>query len=79
MATLLYLGTHGSDDPTKAGLVFVAANGASEAGHDPVVALLGEGVNLMKDDLAASTSGVGFPSVKELMATTVANGTPLHI
>ena len=79
MAKLLYSGTHGSDDPTKAGLVFVAANGASEAGHEPVIALTGERVSLMKDDLAASTIGVGFPSVKELMATTIANGTPLHI
>ena len=79
MAKLLYVGTHGSDDPTKAGLVFRAANGATEAGHEPVIALLGEGVLLMQDDIAASTTGVGLPSVKELLATAVANGTALHI
>ena len=79
MARILYLGTNGSNDPTKAGLVFVAANGASEAGHEPVIGLAGEGVVLMKDAIAANTKGLGWPPVKELMATAVANGTQLHI
>ena len=79
MAKLLYVGTNATNDPTKAALVFVGANGASEAGHQPEVALLGDGTYLMKEEVAASTVGAGFPSVKELMAITVANGTPLHI
>ena len=79
MARLLYVGTHGSDDPTKEGLVFRAANGATEAGHEPVVALLGEGTLLMNDDIAANTIGLGLPSVKELITTAVSNGTPIHI
>ena len=79
MAKLLYVGTNATGDPTKAALVFVAANGASEAGHEPQIALQGDGVYLMKEEVAASTIGAGFPSVKELMAITVANGTPLHI
>jgi hypothetical protein len=32
MAKLLYVGSHGGEDPTRAGLVFVGANGAKEAG-----------------------------------------------
>ena len=79
MARILYTGTHGSEDPSKAALVFVAANGASEAGHEPVVALIGEGVVLMKDAVAANTTGVGWPSVKEVMATAISNGTQIHI
>lgn len=79
MAKLLYMGTNGSNDPTKAALVFVGANGAVEAGHEAEMTLLGEAVNLMKDEVAASTVGVGFPSVKELMTTTVTNGTPINI
>ena len=79
MARILYTGTHGSNDPSKAVMVFVAANGASEAGHEPLVALIGEGVLLMKEDIAANTTGVGWPSVKEVMATAVSNGTPIHI
>ena len=79
MAKLLYVGTHGSDDPTKAALVFVAANGATEAGHEPIIALLGEGTLLMKDEIAAATIGLGFPPVSELLATAVANGTSIRI
>jgi predicted peroxiredoxin len=79
MAKLLYFGTHASDDPTKAALVFVSANGATEAGHEPIITLVGEGVSLMKDAVAASTVGVGWPSVKDLMAITIANGVPINI
>ena len=79
MAKLAYIGTHASDDPTKAALVFVGANGASEAGYEPVIGLLGDAVLLMKDEIAASTAGVGWGPIKELMNTTVANGTPIHI
>ena len=79
MATILYVGTHGTDDPTRAGLVFVGANGAKEAGHNPVVVLVGDGVYLMKDSIAAATIPVGWPSVKELLATAISNGTPIHV
>ena len=79
MAQILYVATHGSDDPTRAGLAIRGANGASEAGHEPVIALLGEGTLLLKDDIAANTIGLGLPSVKELLATAIANGTRIHI
>ena len=32
MAKLIYVGSHGVEDPTRAGLVFVGANGARDAG-----------------------------------------------
>ena len=79
MAKLLYVGTHASDDPTKAGLVFRAANGTTEAGHEPQVALLGEAVNLMREEVAASTIGPGLGPTSELMATAISNGTPIYI
>jgi len=41
-AKLLYVGSHGVDDPTHAGLVFVGANGARDAGHEATVALIGD-------------------------------------
>ena len=44
MATLFLLGTHGSDDPTRASLPFHVAVGAIEAGHQPQVGLGGEAV-----------------------------------
>ena len=34
---------------------------------------------MLKDDIAANTIGLGLPSVKELLATVVANGTRIHV
>ncbi len=33
MANLLFITTHSTDDPTRAAMAFIAANGAKEAGH----------------------------------------------
>ncbi len=79
MARLLYVGTHGVGDPTRAGLVFVSANGAKEAGHDPVIALVGDGVLLMNETIAKNTVPVGWPPVKELMATSISHNIPIHV
>ena len=48
MATILYVGTAGSDDPTRAGLPFNFALGALEAGHRVEIFLTGEATHLMK-------------------------------
>ncbi len=79
MARLLYVASHGVDDPTRAGLVFVQANAAREAGHDPVIALVGDGVLLMRDVIAANTIPVGWPPVKELMTTSISHNIPIHV
>jgi len=79
MARLLYVGSHGVGDPTRAGLVFVGANGAREAGHEAVIAFVGDGVLLMKETIAANTVPVGWPPVKELMATSISHKIPLHV
>ena len=79
MARILYYTTHGTDDPTRAGLAFIGANGAKQAGHDPVVALLIDATFLMKSDIAQSITPVGFPPLSEAMATTISDGTPIHV
>jgi predicted peroxiredoxin len=79
MARLLYVGSHGVGDPTRAGLVFVQANGAKEAGHDAVIALVGDGVLLMNDTIAKNTVPVGWPPVKELMTTSISYHIPIHV
>ena len=56
MATILYVGTAGSDDPTRAGLPFNFALGAVEAGHQPQIFLAGEAAYLMKEDVAAAVA-----------------------
>ncbi len=67
MAKLLYIGTHGTDDPTKATFPFLMAKGAIEAGHETGVILMGEAAPLIKDKISAQIHGIGVPPLKELM------------
>lgn len=59
MARFLYVGSHATNDPTKAALSLAMAKAAIEAGHQATVALVGEGVWLMRDVVAENTRGVG--------------------
>jgi len=79
MASELFIGLHGSDDPTKATFPFLFANGALEAGHQTAIILLGEAVALMKTAVADSVQGVGFPPLKEQMAKVFAAKVPIYI
>lgn len=79
MATILYIGTFGSDDPTRATLPFLSASGAIEAGHQPQIALIGEATYLMKDSVAETIQGVATPGLKELLAKLIENGVPIHV
>jgi peroxiredoxin family protein len=57
----------GSDDPTKACFAFLHANAFAEAGHEVRIFLLGEAVNLMKDELISAVTPVGWPPPFEIM------------
>lgn len=63
---ILYMGTHGSNDPTRAGLPFVFAKGAIEAGHEVAIFLAGEAPYIVKEDVAAATHGVGWAPQADL-------------
>jgi predicted peroxiredoxin len=67
MARLLYVGTHGTDDPTAATFPFLMAKGAIEAGHETGIILMGEAAPLIKDSIAQQIHGIGIPPLKELM------------
>ena len=79
MAKLLYFSTNGSENPTKAVLPFLGSNGAVEAGHEAQIVLFGDAVVVMKDAVANSIVPVGWPSLKDLMATTIKNKTPIYV
>ena len=74
----LYIGSFGSEDPTRAGLTFVMAKGATEAGHDVEIALQGDAVVLFNEAVAANVQPMGLPSLKELLAFTRANKIPVY-
>ena len=72
MAKILYVATHGTDDPTKATFPFLMAKGAIDGGHETGIILMGEAAPLIKDHIAAQVQGIGTPPLKELMDFLVA-------
>jgi predicted peroxiredoxin len=79
MAKLLFSGSYGSDDPTRAVLPFLGAKGALEAGHEAEVFLMGEAVYLMKSEVAEACNPVGWPNVGEVMREVADNGVPVYV
>lgn len=79
MASELFIGMHGSEDPTKATLPFLWASGALDAGHQTAIILVGDSVVLMNNTVAENIHGVGFPPLKDLMAKVVAAKVPIYI
>ena len=67
MVKILFVGTHGTDDPTRATFPFMEAKGAIEAGHETGIILMLEAALLIKDSIAAQVQGIGVPPLKELM------------
>lgn len=63
---LLYVGLHGTDDPTLATLPFLVATGAATAEIDCCIALVGEGAMLARPGMIDAVHGVGFPPLAEL-------------
>jgi predicted peroxiredoxin len=79
MAKILYVGTAGSDDPTRAGFPFNFALGALEAGHQPEIFLAGEAAYLMKDEIAGAVLPVGMPPLREMLEKTVGQKVPIWV
>ena len=79
MAKILYVGTAGSDDPTRAGLPFNFALGALEAGHQPEIFLAGEAAYLMKEDVASAIMPVAMAPLREMMDTVVARNVSIYV
>ena len=79
MAKILYLGTAGSDDPTRAGFPFQWALGARDAGHDAEIFLAGEATYLMKNTVAAAVLPVAMPAMRELIDEVVAQRVPVFV
>jgi predicted peroxiredoxin len=79
MARILYLGTSGSDDPTRAGLPFNFAMGALDAGHQPEIFLAGEAVYLMKSAIAGAVMPVAMEPLKTMLDEVVAQRVPIFI
>ena len=78
MARLLIIATHGSEDPTKAGLAFLMAKGAVEGEHRPEVILAGDAAVLARQVVVENVQPVGIPPLKELIAFALDHGVPVY-
>lgn len=76
---LLFSGTYGSDDPTRAALPLLAAVGALDAGYRAEVFLLGEAVYLMRTEVADSLHPVAFPNVGDLLRDLIGRGVRFYV
>ncbi len=79
MSKLLYIGTSGIEDPTRATLPFLMAKGAIDSGHEPGIILMGEAAPLIKDSMAQHVQGIGIPPLKELMEFLVSHEVPVSV
>lgn len=71
---LIFVCTHGKEDPERAILPFVAANTAAIAGQDAVVLLTIEGVWLGTEGGSDGVVKEGFPELPALATEFVENG-----
>ena len=79
MAKLLFMGVHGSEDPTNAAMPFIMASGAVSAGHEAQIFIANEAVDLMKQVVADSVMPVGWPPFKDILAEVVSHAIPIHV
>lgn len=80
MAKLIYVATHGPDDPTKACMPFhLAVNGAAVAGIDTEINLTGDGTLLIQDHVIEALVPVGFPPLKALIQQAGERGITIHV
>jgi predicted peroxiredoxin len=79
MATILFYGTHGPDEATRAVMPFHLAKGALEAGHTPKIVLIGDASFLMKDSIAKEVKGVAVPNAFDIIAELAAKGVEMTV
>lgn len=78
MARLLIISTHGSEDPTRAGVAFTLAKGAVEAGHKPEILLAGDASVLARKVVAENVLPLGLAPLKELAQFVIDHQVPVY-
>lgn len=71
--------TRGPEDPTRAALGFAVAKAALDDGHVVTMFLAGDAVQLLREPVIASLSGVGTGNLRELYDAFVAGGGRFYV
>ncbi len=79
MTKMLYVGSHGPEEPTRATFPFHFAKGALDAGFEAKLLLIGDAAFLMKDSIAREIRGVATPPLTDLMQTLTAAGVEIVV
>ena len=79
MPKLLFTGTHGSDDPTRATMPFHAAKGALDAGFEVSISLMVDGPLVLKDSIRDAITGFATPPLKDLFQLAVDRGVRVYV
>lgn len=79
MSKLLIHVTCGPEHPTKAALAFLVAKAAIDEGHEVSMFLAGDGVQLLRDGVLDSLTGLGTGSLRESFDAVVAGGAQLYV
>lgn len=79
MSKLLIHITCGPENPTKAALGFLVARTALSEGHEVDLFLAGDGVQLMRDAVLDSLTGLGTGSLREHFDAIVAAKGRIHV
>ena len=74
MPKLLVHVTHGPEHPTRAALGLLVARTALEEGHEVSLFLAGDAVQLLRDSVLDSLSGLGTGSLRDSFDAVVAGG-----
>jgi len=78
VAKILVHVTCGPENPTKAALAFLVAKAAVDEGHEVSMFLAGDGVQLVRDAVLDSLTGLGTGSLRESYDAVVASGAHLY-
>jgi predicted peroxiredoxin len=65
MSSILINITHGPEAPTRAALGFLLGRTALAEGHDVTLFLAGDGVQLIRDEVLDSLTGLGTGSLRD--------------
>lgn len=78
MARILVHVTHGPEHPTRAALGFLVAKAAVGEGHEVTMFLAGDAVQLLRDSVLDSLTGLGTGSLRESYDAVVASGARIY-
>jgi predicted peroxiredoxin len=77
--SLMYVGTHGPEDPTRACMPFALAVATVDAGMGAIVHLRGDAVGLLRRTVLAAVAPIDMPPLREPLAEARDHAIPVYV